>query len=381
MNTQNASVPPLDLKRQFGPIREEILSTLTRVVDSGNFILGSDVNALESEMTAYTQAKYALGVTSGTDALWLALKAFNIGRGDKVLTSPFTFFATVSAIMNTGATPIFCDIEPRSFNIDPNAVAKALEKDTERKIKAIIPVHLYGQSADMEPLLAVAHKYGVKVIEDAAQAIGTKYNGKHVGGIGDIGCFSFFPTKNLGAMGDAGLVTTNDPELASTLKMLRTHGSKTKYYHEIIGNNCRIDTMQAAILRVFLPHLNSWIQSRQETAAYYDKELAQFSDALQTPYRAPYSNHAYHQYTLTVLNGRRNELKDFLTAKKVSCTVYYPVPCHLQNALKQLEYAKGSFPLAEKAADEALSIPIFPGMTHNERASVVAAITEWATKR
>lgn len=373
-------VPPLDLKRQFQPLAKEITSTFERIFQSGGFILGPDVAALEQELAKYLTVKKTIGVTSGTDALWLALKAIDIKPGDKVLTSPFTFFATVSAICNAGAIPVFADIDPATFNIDPNHVESILDSDKDRKIKAIIPVHLYGQAADMTPLLSTADKYHVFVIEDACQAIGTQHKKGTVGGLGHLGAFSLFPTKNLGAFGDAGFVSTNDVALGDKVTLLRTHGSTVRYIHEIIGNNCRIDTLQAAILRVLLPNLNDWITLRQNAAAYYDEQLAQLEEQIQNPQRVSYSNHTFHQYTIRVKHKKRNSLSEHLTQNKIGNSIYYPIPCHLQKAVAHLGFHKGEFPKAETAAEEVLSLPIFPGITQDEQDYVVRAIKRWAAK-
>lgn len=371
------SVPPLDLKRQYKPLANEVSGAFNRIFESGGFILGPDVTALEQELANYIKVKNVIGVTSGTDAIWLALKALKIGPGDLVLTSPFTFFATVSAICNAGATPVFADIDPISFNIDPNQVEKVLKQDAQKRIKAIMPVHLYGQAADMNALLAVADKYQVKVIEDSCQAIGTQHEKGPVGALGHLGAFSLFPTKNLGAFGDAGFVTTNDPTLAQDVTLLRTHGSTVRYHHETIGSNCRIDTLQAAILRVFLPHLDSWISQRQSAAAYYDKHLGQFEGLIDIPARVCYSTHTYHQYTIRVSKNKRDELSKYLTDNKIGNSIYYPIPCHLQKALSHLNLKPGSFPVSELAAKEVLSIPIFPGISNEEQDFVIDKIGSW----
>lgn len=372
------SVPPLDLKRQYGPLAAEITATFSRIFESGGFILGPDVSALEQELADYIGVKKVIGVTSGTDAIWLALKAINIQPGDFVLTSPFTFFATVSAICNAGAIPVFADIDPISFNLDPNEVEKILSKDTNRKIKAIIPVHLYGQAADMSALLSLAGKYHLPIIEDACQSIGTQHEKGQTGTIGHLGAFSLFPTKNLGGFGDSGFVTTNDSKLAERVNLLRTHGSTVRYHHEIIGSNCRIDTIQAGILRVLLPRLNDWIKERQNAADYYDRHLVELENIVQIPARVPYSNHTFHQYTLKIKNGKRNELAEVLTRNKIGNSIYYPIPCHLQKALAHLNFKPGDFPKSEATAQEVLSIPIFPGITTSEQDFVITCIKNWA---
>jgi len=370
-------VPPLDLKRQYEPLRREISNTFERIFDSGGFILGPDVAALEQELAIYLNVKRTIGVTSGTDALWIALKAIDIQPGDHILTSPFTFFATVSAICNTGAVPIFADIDADTFNIDPQHVETLLANDSKRKIKAIMPVHLYGQSADMTKLLSLADKYNLKVIEDACQAIGTQHEKGPVGSLGHLGAFSLFPTKNLGAFGDAGFVTTNDSKLAEKVTLLRTHGSTIRYHHEMVGSNCRIDTLQAAILRVLLPRLNDWITARQNAASYYDEKLIDLSDIIALPKRAPYSNHTFHQYTIRVKNGKRDSLAKALTEAKIGNSIYYPIPCHLQKAVAHLNFKQGDFPVTELAASEVLSIPIFPGIKREEQDYVIQNIRSW----
>ena len=375
------SVPPLDLKRQYSPLASQIREAFNRIFESGGFILGPDVTALEHELGNYIGAKKVIGVTSGTDALWLALKAINIQPGDLVLTSPFTFFATVSAICNAGAVPVFSDIDPRSFNIDPNQVEQILSKDTKRKIKAIMPVHLYGQAADMSALLSLADKYQLPIIEDACQSIGTEHEKGQTGTLGHLGAFSLFPTKNLGGFGDSGFVTTNDSKLADRVTLLRTHGSTVRYHHETIGSNCRIDTLQAGILRVLLPHLNSWINQRQNAAAYYDKNLVEMESVIRIPERVSYSNHTFHQYTLRIKNGKRDELAETLTRNKIGNSIYYPIPCHLQKALAHLNFKPGDFPKSEAAAQEVLSIPIFPGITASEQDFVIHCIKNWAKEK
>jgi dTDP-4-amino-4,6-dideoxygalactose transaminase len=375
---QITQVPPLDLKRQYQPLSKEITATFERIFNSGGFILGPDVTGLEQELAAYLSVKKTIGVTSGTDALWLAIKALDIKTGDQILTTPFTFFATVSAICNAGANPVFADIDPLTYNINPQHIEKILSDDKDRRIKAIIPVHLYGQSADMNEILRIADKYNVFVIEDACQAIGTYHNNQMVGTLGHLGAFSLFPTKNLGAFGDAGFVSTNDSQLAQKVTLLRTHGSTVRYVHEIIGSNCRIDTLQAAILRLLLPKLNSWIEQRQVAAAYYDKQLRSLEGIVETPHRVGYSTHSFHQYTIRVKHNRRNSLSETLTSHKIGNSIYYPIPCHLQKALAHLQFKLGDFPHAESAASEVLSLPIFPGITQEEQDYVISTLQKWA---
>lgn len=369
------SVPVLDLSRQYRDLLPEVTRAMARVVESGAFILGPDVQAFEKETADWMGSQFALGVSNGTDALFIALRALGIKPQDKVLSSPFTFFATVSATVNCGAEPVFADIDPRTFNLDPNKVEEALKKDTQRKIKAIIPVHLYGQACDMEALGTLANKYQVVLIEDACQSIGAKIQNKKTGNWGSFGCFSLYPTKNLGAVGDAGVVTTNDPALFEKAFALRNHGSKVRYVHEMIGSNFRIDTVQAAALRVFLPHLDSWISARQKAAAYYDTKL-QNREEVVVPARAAFSSHTFHQYTIRVKNGKREGLQKHLQNKKIGHAIYYPIPCHLQKALNHLGFQKGDFPESELASQEVISLPLFPGITAEEQDYVVQEILD-----
>ncbi len=371
-------IPLLDLKKQYKDLKPQVMKAIENVVDSGYFIMGPDIEAFEKEVANYLGVKYALGVTSGTDALFMSLKALGVGPGDRVLTTPFTFFATASAICNSGAEPVFADILEDTFNIDPAAVEEVLKQDTSKKIKVILPVHLYGQAADMGPLEAIAKKYNVQIVEDAAQAIGTKYKGKQVGGFGAYGCFSLFPTKNLGAMGDAGILTTNDEAFYQKAKLIRVHGGSKQYHHDLIGSNFRIDTMQAAILRVLLPHLNGWIANRASLAERYNTAFAEISDLVVAPPISANSNHAYHQYTIRVKNNLRDSLKDYLTSKDIASCIYYPIPSHLQKALAYLGYEKGDYPVTEKAGEEVLSLPVYPVMTMAEQDYVIDAIKTWA---
>lgn len=366
-------VPLLDLKNQYRPLTTEILEATRRVVESGNFVLSNDVKSLEAECADYLRCRHTLGVSSGTDALWLALRAVGIKAGDKVLTSPFTFFATVSAICAVGAEPVFADILPGTFLLDPALAEEALKKDPT--IRAILPVHLYGKPADMKAFKRLGEQYGCAVIEDAAQAIGTTLNGERVGALGDIGCFSFFPTKNLGCLGDGGLVATNNDALAERLQLLRVHGSKVKYHHELLGNNCRLDSLQAAYLRIFLPQLEKWIAARRKIAAFYSDKLST-TTFLRTP-ETDLNSDTFHQYTISVIDGDRDGLKDYLAKCGVATAVYYPIPCHLQPALSHLGYKPGSFPQSERASYQVLSLPIFPGMTEEQQAYVVESILSW----
>ncbi len=385
---QAGRVPAFDLTRQIANLKPELMSAFERVLGSGHFILGSEVEALEREMAAYLGAKHASGVASGTDALWLALKALGIGPGDKVLTVPFTFFATASAILNTGADPVFIDIEEDTFNLDFEDVKRFLEgqsmvhgrlKVRPERIKAILAVHLYGQAVDMAPLRDLAQERGILLIEDAAQAIGAEYHGKRVGTLGSVGCFSFFPTKNLGGFGDGGLVATNDDGFAEKIRLLRAHGSRQKYYHQIIGTNSRLDALQAAVLRVKLKRLDEWIVARQAIAARYDESF-QTGEVVRPPARGANRNHTYHQYTIRVPAGRRDQLRNFLQQQAIETAIYYPVPVHLQSALSHLGYREGDFPKSEQACREVLSLPIFPELKMEEQKRVVDSLKRAMTK-
>ena len=380
------NVPLLDLKAQYAQIRAEVMPIIEEVCASQRFILGEHVLALEAEVAAYCASAAGVGVSSGTDALLLALMALGVGAGDEIITTPFTFFATAGTIARLGARPVFCDIDPVSFNLSPQAVSdfidqhcrvqgsQLLNRATGGRIKGLMPVHLYGQSADMDPLMAVAKQYNLKVIEDAAQAIGTEYQGVRVGSIGDIGCFSFFPSKNLGAFGDAGLCSTNDAELAESMRVLRVHGGKPKYFHAVIGGNFRIDELQAAVLRVKLKYLDGWTAARQRNAAYYTAAFAAANGAkhLITPQATVKGRHIFNQYVVRVQN--RDALKDHLTAQGIGTEIYYPVPLHLQKCFSYLKHAPGDFPQSERAAAETLALPIYPELTQTQLDHVVASV-------
>ena len=367
-------VPILDLTRQYRAIKAEIDTAIQRVLESGRFILGPEVEAFEREITEYLGVKHAIGVASGTDALLLSLKALGIGPGDGVIVPSFTFFATAGVVANVGATPVFADIDPQTFNISTENVKEILyHPSSPITIRAIIPVHLYGQPADMDEIMRLAKEHDLYVIEDAAQAIGAEYRGQKVGTIGHLGCFSFFPTKNLGAYGDGGLVVTNDDELAEKVRMLRVHGSKPKYYHHLVGTNSRLDALQAAILRAKLPHLDEWTVTRQEIAARYDELLRDVS-GIGLPFRTPDRTHIFHQYTIRVLNGRRDTLQKHLREQGVGVQVYYPLPLHLQPCFRHLGYKEGDLPESERASREVLSLPMFPELTEEEQDYVVQAI-------
>jgi dTDP-4-amino-4,6-dideoxygalactose transaminase len=362
------NVPLLDLKAQFAQIRAEVMPVIDQVCASQHFILGEQVGGFEEEVARYCASSAGIGVSSGTDALLLALMAVGVRAGDEVITSPFTFFATAGTIARLGARPVFCDIDPVTFNLSPAAVQafiddrcvvqgeRLINRATGGRIKALMPVHLYGQSADMDPLMAIKRRYHLQVIEDAAQAIGSEYkNGVRVGSIGDVGCFSFFPSKNLGAFGDAGLCTTNDAELADSMRVLRVHGGKPKYFHAVIGGNFRIDELQAAVLRVKLKYLDGWTQGRQRNAAYYDEAFAdaELGARLRTPYAHPGYRHIFNQYVVRA--QRRDALRQFMAERGVGSEIYYPVPLHLQKCFEYLGYKPGDFPESERAGNARLT--------------------------
>jgi dTDP-4-amino-4,6-dideoxygalactose transaminase len=362
-------IPVLDLKAQYQSIREEMDSAVLGVLESGHFILGPNVKALQKEVAKVCGCEYGVGVASGTDALRLAMDVLEIGPGDQVITTPFTFIASANTISRAGATPVFVDIDPRTFNLDPAHMEQVI---TERT-KAILPVHLFGQLADMVPLMELAVRYNLPVIEDSAQAIGATYNGQAACSFGVVGCLSFYPTKNLGAYGDAGMAVTCNPEMAERLDVLRRHGGRVKYYHERLGYNSRLDELQAAVLRVKLRHLEEWTVERQRVAATYDELLANLP--VTTPYRVPGMRHIYHQYTIRA--PRRDELQAFLKDRDIGSMIYYPVPLHLQEMYADLGLAEGSFPEAEQAAREVLSLPVYPELTAEQISEVAGAIRQF----
>jgi dTDP-4-amino-4,6-dideoxygalactose transaminase len=368
-------VPLLDLSEQNSKLRPEIEAALGRVLDTNAFILGGEVKALEEELAAYCQTKYAIGCASGSDALLLALMAVGVGPGDEVITTPYSFFATVSAITRLGAIPVFVDIDPATFNLDVNQIEAAI---TERT-KAIQPVHLYGQCADMEVLNAIVGKHGIPVVEDAAQAIGADENGKRAGAMSDVGCFSFYPSKNLGGMGDGGFMTTNDDELARRLFALRVHGSEERYYHKWVGLNSRLDGFQGAVLRVKLPHLDEWSDQRKQNA---DRYRTLFTDAglaeqVTLPFERENCRHIYNQFVVRISDGRRDDLRNFLTENEIGTDIYYPVPLHLQECFEYLGYREGQFVESERAAKESLALPIYPELAAEQQEFVVEKISEF----
>lgn len=359
-------IPIFDAVAQYRSLKAEIDAAIGRVLESGAFIMGPNVEAFEKEVAAYLGVRHSISLNSGTDALHLALRALDIGEGDEVITTPFTFVATTEAIGIVGATPVFVDIDPTTFNIDPTLIEAAITSRT----RAILPIHLYGQAANLHEITLVAQRHGLAVVEDCAQAIGAEVEGRKVGTIGQIGCFSFFPTKNLGAYGDGGLAVTNDDALASRLRALRVHGGQKKYHHEELGINSRLDELQAAILRVKLPHLDSWTAARREFAARYRNGLAALSQ-VQTPTEPRERAHVYHQYTIRVKG--RDEIRQRLSAEAVQTMIYYPVPLHLQDVHRQ-RFAGVSFSHSEQAAKEVLSLPMYPELGAAKVDAVIAAL-------
>jgi dTDP-4-amino-4,6-dideoxygalactose transaminase len=362
-------VPFVDLKAQYHTIKPEIDQAIASVLESSQFVLGKEVASFEEEFARYSQAAFGIGVNSGTSALHLALLAARIGQGDEVITIPFTFVATIAAIRYTGARPVFVDIEPRSFTIDPEQIENAITAHT----RAIMPVHLYGQMADMDAIMEIAGRHDLVVIEDAAQAHGAEYNGRRAGSIGDLGCFSFYPGKNLGAYGEGGLVITNNPDYTHTIRMLRDWGAEKKYHHELKGFNYRMEGIQGAILRVKLRYLETWTEARRAHARKYTLLLS--GNAVQTPDELPYARHVYHIYA--VRTSQRQALQQFLQDKAIQSGIHYPYPVHLMPAHSDLGYKAGDFPNSEKAAQEVLSLPMFAELTDEQIHEVCAAIRQF----
>jgi len=377
-------IPMLDLKRQYAPLHEELLAALGRVLETQQFILGAEVAAFEKAGAEQLGVSHALGCSSGTDALWLALAAAEIKAGEAVLTTPFSFFASVSSILRAGATPVLADIDPVSFNLSSAAVSAVLDGPRGAAVRAILPVHLYGQTIEWPSFSRIAHERGLTIIEDAAQAWGAEWNGVKAGGLGDIAAFSFYPTKNLSAAGDAGMVTTNSDALAERVKMLRQHGMRRRYYHDELGWNTRMDGFQGAVLAVKLKYIGAWTEARRALAARYHALFVQAGLAEAGPYpehgvvlprELPGARHVWHQYVIRA--PRRDALREFLSARGIGSEIYYPLPLHQQEALKGLGYAEGDFPEAERAAREVLALPIFPELREDEQQTVVAAIAEF----
>ena len=355
-------IPLLDLKAQYEGLKEEINNAVLGVLESGHYVMGPNVKALEEEIAAYCGVKYGIGVANGTDALLLSLVAYGIGEGDEIITSPFTFFASAEVISQAGAKPVFIDIDPNTYNLDVTKLEDAITEKT----KAIIPVHIFGQMADMDEIMELAKKYNLVVIEDACQAIGAEYKGKKAGSIGNAGCFSFFPTKNLGGYGDGGMIVTDDEEIAKKIRILRVHGSHPKYYHSMIGWNSRLDEIQAAALRVKFKYIDEWNKKRFEKAKAYDELLK--DSFLDLPYHAENRNHVYHLYI--VKSNKRDELMNFLKEQGVSTGVYYPVPLHRQAVYLQLGYKEGSLSIADDLAKKTFAIPLYPELTKDQQAYI-----------
>jgi dTDP-4-amino-4,6-dideoxygalactose transaminase len=389
------SVPILDLRRQYVQLREEVLAAIERVCTSQHYVLGPEVEAFEREMAVFCGTSDAVGCASGTDALWLALLAAGVQPGDQVLTTPFSFFASASAIVRAGARPVFADIDPQTFNLDPEKVESFLRSRKRDKLRALLPVHLYGQCGDMDRFRQCAEEFQLSLIEDAAQAVGARWGEKQAGSMGGYAAFSFYPTKNLSAYGEAGLVTTNSPEIAAHVRRLRNHGSPQRYVHEEFGWNCRLDAIQAAILRVKLKYVGQWNEARRQRAATYDRLFAENGLAsarsqsktadrqsitpddfpIHLPRTAPPAHHVFHQYVVRAY--RRDELREFLSARKIGTEVYYPIPLHLQPCFVYLGYREGDFPESERAAKEVLALPMFPELTEEEQRWVVKSIADF----
>ena len=375
----NTPIPLCDIQGQFRELKEQIQEAIDRVLASGQVILGPEVSALEAEVARYCGAGYGVGCSSGSDALSLALEALGVGPGDEVILPPFTFFASAGAICHAGARPVFADIDPATCNLDPYQVEN---KITERT-RAIMAVHLFGQCAEMDPLWHIAERNNVPILEDACQAIGAEYAGKRTGTLGAIACFSFYPSKNLGAMGDAGMVVTSDPDWAERMTWLRTHGMEKRYHHKYLGWNARLDAMQAAILRVKLPHLDRWSEARQAAARRYDALIEEFhvGHFLQKPTVRPNRRHVFNQYVVRVANGQRDALVNHLKAEKIGCEIYYPIPLHLQECLVYLGYREGDFPASEEAAQSVLALPMFPELKVEQQRRVIQTCAAFLGQR
>ncbi|WGS65671.1 DegT/DnrJ/EryC1/StrS family aminotransferase [Marinitoga aeolica] len=376
-------IPLFDMTRQYNSFKEEVLNTLDEIFSTGKVILGPHVKSLENELAEYTGTKYAIGVANGSDALFLSVRALNIGKGDYVITTPYTFFATASCITRNGATPIFVDVEEKYYNLDLDKVEEILKNHPEKeKIKAIIPVHLFGKTIDLDRLQYFKEKYGVYIIEDGAQSIGSKWNEKNAFSVGDLSITSFFPTKNLGGYGDGGMVFTNNEDLANRVRKLRVHGAVKKYYHDEVGFNSRLDEVQAAILRIKLKHLNEYIENRINVAKKYDKLFKEYNltDYIDYPEVFEDKSHVYHQYVITLKKGNRDELREFLTKKEIGTSIYYPKGLHQQKCFEYLRYKEGDLPVTEKATKSTLALPIFPELRDDEIEYIVKSIYEYYKK-
>lgn len=372
------NVPLLDLKAQYRTIREEVTAALNEIIESQHFILGEKVKELEEAIAGYSGAQFGVGVASGTDALLVSLMALDVQPGDKVITTPYTFFATAGSISRVGAEPVFVDIEPDTYNISVERLSELLQGSTSgHTVRAVVPVHLYGQCADMDPILKIANTYDLAVIEDAAQAIGARYQDRKAGSLGDFGCFSFFPSKNLGGFGDGGMVITNSERFAEQLRILRVHGSKPKYHHKVIGSNSRLDALQAGVLLVKLKHLDAWTAKRRENARYYCEGLQShgLAEFVTLPKVREENFHIYNQFIIRVKD--RDDLRSFLTEEGIGTEIYYPIPLHLQECYRQLGYKEGDFPESEKAAGETLALPIYPELTTSQQDYVMEKIKEF----
>lgn len=370
-------IPLVDLKIQYQSIKTEIDTAIQRVLEQTDFILGEELQSLEKEVAQYCGTKYAIGVASGTDALVLSLNALGIGKGDEVITTPFTFIATSEAICRVGAKPIFIDIDEKTYNLDPEKIEQYLKRVSgikhQASVKAIIPVHLYGLPCEMDSIINIAKRYNLKVVEDCAQALGSEYKGRKVGSLGDIGCLSFFPGKNLGAYGDGGMIVTNDAEVAERIKMLRNHGSKTKYYYLLHGFNSRLDTLQATILRVKLKYLDKWIDQRCQNALYYNQLFSRTE--IITPNSPNYVKHSFNYYTIRLGNSR-DKIQKTLQEESIATAIYYPLSLHLQEVYGYLDYKKGDFPVSEQVQDEVLSLPMYPELTRDHIKEISENITK-----
>lgn len=376
---ESDGVPALNLKAQYESIRGEIDDVVRRTLESQYFVMGPEVSELEREVADYCGASHGIGCASGTDALLLPLMAWNLGAGDEVVTTPYTFFATASTIWRVGAKPVFVDIDPKTYNIDPSLIEAAVTPRT----KAILPVHLYGQAADMDPIKEIADRHKLLILEDAAQAIGAQYKGRAAGTLGHAAAFSFYPSKNLGGFGDGGLVTTDDPRLARQLARLRVHGMEPKYHHHEVGINSRLDALQAAVLRVKLRHLDAWTDGRRAAAGRYRDLLDSHGlrGFVDPPAEVEGNHHVFNQYVVRTPGAHRDELREYLTSKKIGTEIYYPIPLHLQECFKSLGYARGDFPHAEAAARETVALPMFPELTDGQQRYVAGSIKAFAESR
>lgn len=369
MTTLHSPVPLLDLKAQYTTIRDQVQDAIERVLESQQFILGAEVEALEQEIAAYSQCEFGIGMSSGTDAILVALMALDIRPGDQVIIPAYTFFATAGCVARLGAQPVFVDVDPQTFNLDPAKIKAAITPRT----RALMPVHLFGQCAEMEPIVELAHNHNLAIIEDAAQAIGSEYRGQRAGAMGHLGCFSFFPSKNLGGIGDGGMITTNDRALAERVRLLRNHGAHPKYYHKLIGGNFRLDAIQAAVLRVKLNYLDQWSAARQKNAARYRQLFAEAQlEMIGLPIEEPDRRHIYNQFVIRI--PERDALAAYLKQNNIGTEIYYPVPLHLQECFAELGYRVGDFPESERAAKETLALPIYPELSDAQQRAVVDAI-------